>query len=229
MIGITPLLMHADNIEDQDRLIAWRRIPENKAVSVRGDDRTPGWSWITRLCHDRSMVGIPTTYISGALRAAGAKILFPGSSRETFKRHTQSGLAIEGGYLLPLRFGEDYKRSLTMRDVNSLAKVFDFSEQQKMVEKLGFDLFVNRVPVGQSKHVRVRPIFDPWKTEFDLVVYDEDMSALKLPVLEHLFRVAGNQIGIGDWRPGAPSTPGSYGRFATIIKSVVTKPGRSKK
>ena len=230
LIGISPLLMNADNIEEQDKLIAWRKIPENSAITVKGDDRTPGWTWTTRLCHDKSIVGIPRTYIEAALRDAGKKMPFPGGGKETFKRYTQSGMSIEGGdYMLPLRYGDGYRRSLTVKDINAIAKINDFSEHLTLVAKLGFNLYINRVPIGMNgKHVRVRPVFDEWQTEFNLVVDDEDLSALKLPVLENLFRVAGTQIGIGDWRPSAPSTPGSYGRFLAIIKPVI-KAGRSKK
>lgn len=232
LVSMSPLLMHADNIADQDDLIAWREIPENKVTLVKGDDRTPGWAWTTKLCHDRNNVGIPVTYISAVLRDAGKKLSFPGNAKENFKRYTQSGMSIlvDGGYLLPLRFGSNFKKRLTMKDVEALQKVYDFSEQLRLVEKLGFTLYVNRVPVGNgAKHVRVRPHFDPWETEFDLEVHDEDASLLKLPVLEHLFRVAGNQIGLGDWRPSAPFTPGSFGTFQAFIEPIVPKATRSRK
>jgi len=43
--GITPLLMHRDDVEAADEVKAWRADPKNKNISVPGDDRSPAWTW----------------------------------------------------------------------------------------------------------------------------------------------------------------------------------------
>ena len=45
--GLTPLLMHADDVEASDLLKDWRKSPGNKNQSVAGDDRSPAWTWQT--------------------------------------------------------------------------------------------------------------------------------------------------------------------------------------
>jgi len=40
LTGATPLLVHADDVEKADLLKAWRKNPENKNLSVPGDDRS---------------------------------------------------------------------------------------------------------------------------------------------------------------------------------------------
>src|SRR5688500_18972337 len=61
--GVTPLLMHADNIEWADSMDEWNREPGNKATSKAGDDRTPAWRWLGCLNHDSEIVTIPSEYI----------------------------------------------------------------------------------------------------------------------------------------------------------------------
>ena len=37
--------------------------------------------------------------------------------------------------------------------------------------------------------------------------------------LRELFGLAGMKAGLGDWRPGAPSKPGPYGKFDAEVKA----------
>jgi len=55
--GLTPLLMHSDNLAFSERVTAWQKAPENKANSKAGDDRSPAWTWIGYLYHDGKHVG----------------------------------------------------------------------------------------------------------------------------------------------------------------------------
>lgn len=38
LTSLSPLLMHANDIKAQDKLIAWRKDSKNKALSVASDD-----------------------------------------------------------------------------------------------------------------------------------------------------------------------------------------------
>lgn len=63
--------------------------------------------------------------------------------------------------------------------------------------------------VGMQRVTRCRPMFRQWKTEADGIL---DENVLDLEELRQIAEVAGQLIGIGDWRP-------RYGRFsATVVK-----------
>lgn len=63
--------------------------------------------------------------------------------------------------------------------------------------------------VGQQRVTRCRPQFREWRTEADGVL---DEAVLDLAELQQIAEVAGQLIGLGDWRP-------RFGRFsATVIK-----------
>ena len=96
MTGRSPLIMHRDNLDFAERNVkAWTRIPENKALTQAGDDRTPAWTWIGYLYNDKNVVGLDADNIMTLLREGGAKVPFPGKSKETFKKYTCNGLTCD--------------------------------------------------------------------------------------------------------------------------------------
>ena len=87
--GLTPLLMHNDNLNFSEKVKEWQTAPENKALSVAGDDRSPAWSWIGYLYHDGKTVGVNSDNIMTMLREGGSKVK-TGKGKETYKKQTQS-------------------------------------------------------------------------------------------------------------------------------------------
>jgi hypothetical protein len=57
--------------------------------------------------------------------------------------------------------------------------------------------------VGQARIMRTRPIFRAWKAEVVVSYHDSDVDH---DVLRDLVQIAGEVIGVGDWRP-------KFGRF----------------
>lgn len=49
LIGLSPLLCHADNVAWGDLLDAWAKRPGKKGSA--GDDRAPAWRWMGSLMH----------------------------------------------------------------------------------------------------------------------------------------------------------------------------------
>ena len=219
MIGASPLIMHADNLAFTEKNVkAWLKIPENKAISIAGDDRTPAWSLIGYLYHDFKNVGISADNIMTMLREGGAKVPFPGKSKETFKKYACNGLTCDH-VQFDLFFGENLDRQLHMADLEPLLTDNDFEHHLLAAEELGFELFVKRAKIGMAKHVRVRPRFDHWRAVGTITVFDEETSCLTPDNLERIFYQAGRLIGVGDWRPGSPKG-GYYGLFETKIKKL---------
>jgi len=73
------------------------------------------------------------------------------------------------------------------------------------------DKRVAKNPVTKARIVVYRPRWDVWRTEFDLLVDNEEIT---IDILKSLFQYAGNNVGIGSYRP-IPCN-GECGRFGLI-------------
>lgn len=206
--GITPLLMHADDVEAASTLDEWRKSPGNKNVSVPGDDRSPAWTWQTYLYRDADgLIGMPADNVMVALRQAGSKMTL--KRQTTFKAITQSGLLCTDETLTFTNGGKQISTKEFAADRDD-----KFADQKKAVEKAGFELLVKRARVGTSKHVRVRPMFRSWSVSGVIQIL---ASEITFDSLQMLFDLAGD-VGLCDWRPGC-KTPGRFGMFeATVTK-----------
>ena len=207
LISVSPLIMHVDDVEQSDRLKVWRTSPENRNRSVAGDDRSPPHTWKTYLASDGEHLVVPYEYIMASLRGAGARVKITGN--RTYKSETQSGLLIPSESLPILVSG----KPISAAAVDAIKG--EFPEHAEAVKSLGFRLFVKRAKVGQSKHVRVRPRFDQWSLKGQIRVISEDIMQ---STLTQIFEIAGQQFGIGDWRPNSPKSPGPFGRFSATLR-----------
>lgn len=205
--GLTPLLMHADDVELSDSLEAWRKDPANKNVSKAGDDRSPPWTWQTYCYTDGQYVTIPSDNVMAALRYAGSQLIM--KKTKSFKSATQCGLLMSAMHYPILLDGD---RKILKEEIEAIEGVF--SEHVHAVRNLGFALHVKRIPVGKSKHVRVRPRFDTWALEGQFEVTLQEITD---DVLVSMWDIAGNYAGLCDWRPSSPRCPGPFGRFSVEL------------
>jgi hypothetical protein len=211
--GLTPLLMHNDNLTFSEKVKAWQQAPENKQLSVSGDDRTPAWVWIGYLYHDGRNVGVNSDNIMTMLREGGAKVINKG--KETYKKQTQSGIMLDqqqfdlyvGGQLIGIE------------SIKPLIGNTNFNEHLDLAESLGFELLVKRAKIGKAKHVRVRPMFREWEVRGSLTVLDSELSGLTQPILETILSQSGALCGLCDWRPSSPSS-GTFGKFKPTIERI---------
>jgi len=210
LTGITPLLMHRDNVNFSERRKVWQNAPENKGRSIAGDDRSPAWSWIGCVYHDSNSIVLPSDNIMTMLREGGAKVVKKG--KETYKKHTQSGIILDRESFAFMVDGKE----IPMDQIKPLMAEDDFSKHVDMAESLGFELLVKRARVGSSKHVRVRPMFRNWSATGSITVLDAKMSGLDRETLTIILTYAGALCGIGDWRPSSPSS-GTFGRFEVTV------------
>jgi len=215
--GLTPLLMHADNIAFAEKIAAWRRDPANKEHSVSGDDRSPAWSWIGYLYHDGRHLGLPSDNLMTMLREGGARVKTArAGGKETFKKHTQAGIMLDRQQFDLFVDGAQ----IPLGAVEPLIGESDFATHIEAAEALGFELLVKRARVGQSKHVRVRAMFRDWTARGTVTVLDESLSGLTSGVIETVLNQAGALVGIGDWRPASPRASGTFGKFAPTVKAL---------
>lgn len=211
LTGQTPIFVHADDVMASDHLTAWRKDPKNKDLSVPGDDRSPPWTWQTYLYHDGEHLAVPQENIMACLRKAAAQVQMP-KGRKSFKELSQSGLMIEGEYCDFLSRGKRIPRAAIV----AMASM-SFHDQFEAVKELGFELKVKRAKVGQSKHVRVRAVFRAWSVVGTINVSE---PVITLDVLKQLFEIGGRYVGLMDWRPGSPQSPGPYGIFGATLKPL---------
>jgi hypothetical protein len=210
LTGLTPLLMHRDDVIMADKLQRWRKDPANKNLSVNGDDRSPPWTWMTYLYSDGKHVALPADNLMACFRDAGARVTLQKTT--SMKAVSQSGLYIEQEFADLFVAGKQIPL-VAIDALQSLA----FEQQQEAVAKLGFKLHLKRAGVGKAKHVRVRPCFPRWSIRFQIEVLAKEITRAHL---ERLINLAGDEKGLGDWRPGAPKggQPGRFGCFTAEIK-----------
>jgi hypothetical protein len=216
-----PMLMHADNIEWADAMEEWKNEPSNKAASKAGDDRTPPWRWIGCLNSDdpdKGEVTVPSEYIMRCIMDGAAQVP-TGKGKGTFKALSQSGI-ISQDFHWKFRVGG---KAIRMAEIQKMRGFRTFKEHMAAARDLGFELFVKRVAIGQSKHVRVRPRFEQWSTSGELVIIEDQIND---KVLRDIFDISGRLRGLGDWRPGAPKRPGPFGIFQAKITPVSNGAGR---
>ena len=206
--GLTPLIMHADDVDWADEMDAWSKDPANKKLSKAGDDRTPPWRWTGYAYHDDDFLGVNEESIQRSLMAGAALVPVPGGrSGKTFKSQSQSGMFVTSSLIPVLIDG----KAVPWEEVEKLRRETEFHKHREAAESLGFRLMTKRAKVGQNKHIRVRPVFDNWSLKFEVCVHDQQITKT---VLENIFKFSGQFKGLGDWRPGAPKSPGRYGMFA---------------
>lgn len=215
--GRSPLILHADNIEYAERLDAWRKDPANRNLQVKGDDRSPAWTWISYLYISEGRLAMPSDNLATCLRDAGASFSLPGGrSGKTCKSITQSGMIF---------FEESFPLLIDGKPVEKVSQILDlegnndFSAHQSTAAKMGFELYMKRarLPGKESKHVRVRPRLHRWSVKGSVHVTEE---ALGEDLLGGILDFAGKRIGLCDWRPSAKKGPGPYGCFNAGLKKV---------
>jgi hypothetical protein len=213
--GLTPLLMHNDNLTFNEKIKAWQKDPENKANSVSGDDRSPAWVWIGYLYHNGRTIGISADNIMTMLREGGAKVL-TGKGKETYKKQTQSGVMLDQEQF------EVYVADgsvISIDDIKPLIGNGDFNAHIDTAEMLGFELLVKRAKIGRAKHIRVRPMFRTWTAKGTLTVLDSELTGLTEEILRLILNQSGALCGLCDWRPSSPNS-GTFGKFAPTVKRI---------
>jgi hypothetical protein len=215
--GLTPLIMHKDNLSFGESITEWRAAPENKTKAPKGDDRWPAWTWIGYTYHDGETLGIDSDCVMTMMREGGAKITKAG--KETFKKQTQSGIVIDRQQF-DLTVGKTDPISVPLAPIEAMIGNNKFIEHIKLADSMGFELFTKRVVVGNAKHVRVRPLFRNWIATGTITVLDEELTGLTQPILQALLNQAGALCGLGDWRPNSKKSGGSFGKFTPYVKEI---------
>jgi hypothetical protein len=219
LVGATELLMDRDNITFAERLTRWHKDPLNADKQSPGDDRAPAWGWLGKLHYSEAdnLVGIPQGMLSACLRAAATMIPHPtAKGKKSLKEVSQAGIAFTQTCfpLLVHLPGQPGWHPIPYDDLyTKLAEDEDFDVQVDTARMLGIRIDVRRSrPQFNRSHVRVRPMFAPWRCVCQMSLMDD---ALTEAVTLQMFRTAGIYKGMGNWRPSA-GRAGSYGTFEVL-------------
>ena len=212
LTGVSPLLMHRDNLSFSEAIKNWQKDPQNKEFSHAGDDRSPAWTWLGSCYTDGKILGMDSDNLMTCLREGGTKVK-TGKKSETYKKQTQSGLMVMD-VCSPLYVNG---KTIPWEPLKALNGVMDFEKHEQTATDLGFELFVKRAKIGSAKHVRVRPMFRNWSVVAKISIIDPEVSGINKAILQRILDCAGAQCGLCDWRPSS-RTPGSFGRFVATLE-----------
>jgi len=143
------------------------------------------------------------------LRYAGSQLTL--KKQKTFKELSQSGLLITTETCQFLC----NEKQVSMAEIMRMRER-PFKDHVDGCRKMGFELHIKRAKVGNSKHVRVRPMFRNWSVIGEISVLKNEITD---EILTQMFTLAG-RAGLGDWRPSG-KTPGPYGQFAANVTPIL--------
>jgi len=214
LTGRDSMLHCGMDLEREDAVRTWYSDPVNKSVNVKADDRSPAWTWISRLYHNSKVAIMPTDNIQSCISEAASAYRIPNGNGARFKNLVNSSLV----HIHPHWNFTVSGKEVPVTEFLALeeAEVNDFSEYTKLAGKHGFKLMVKAVKIksGSSKkrHIRVRPWFFNWQIHGQVITTDE---LLDREMLQQIFTYAGVMKGIGDWRP---AMGGPYGAFTAEVE-----------
>lgn len=137
-----------------------------------------------------------TDAFHACLKNAGAKVVKKG--RVTFKNFVAAGLLPGESDINPLAYSGSRRGQPVPRALPEL-----WADEHYR--------FIKIVRVGTAKIPRCRPVFRNWAFE---VPFQLDTEVLGLADLERILVIAGQVVGIGDWRP---EKGGRRGRFTAVV------------
>lgn len=208
LTGITSLFMHADDVRAADLLEQARKKPGRRGKA--GDDRSPPWSWKTYLYRDEANICWPSQALMAMLRKGGAN--FKTEGKKTLKSESQASIVFQQEYL---NLFTHQGHQISIDAIDAIDNTAPFAAHEAAAEELGFVLDVRRATIGTSKNVRVRPKFLPgWRIEARAEV---DLERIPKDRFRELLIFCGLYVGLGDWRPSSPKSPGPHGRFGITL------------
>jgi hypothetical protein len=188
--GISPLLMHSGQAIDPLNQYAklMKQVSKKKNKTDEDQGIISRVEWYQSLYHDGAEDAIKDGEISVD---PNARLVIPANSIEA--------MLVAGAKKLKL--GNSAKAGLIVE--NDAPLTYDGPKEISALWAGG--KHVHRVPakVGMARIMRTRPIFRVWSAA---IAVSYDPAVIDEPEILSILRAAGQQVGIGDWRP-------RFGRF----------------
>jgi hypothetical protein len=201
--GRTELLMHNARLvnpmdpatkEVAEAYAEWKRLKTDDAFERLCNAEFRGSMY--HLESDGVVIGPywPSDNLSACLKAAGAKIK---KGRASLKNTVAAAVLPDGDGFNPLTY-QAFGGSKAPRDLETLWVNGNYHDTRPS-------------RVGSSKVMRTRPLFKKWGFEAPFLL---DTEILDPEDLDRVLLIAGQVIGIGDWRP---EKGGRRGRFDATV------------
>lgn len=213
LTGTSPLIMHKADEVWADFVRKWQKDPKNRDMSVKGDDRSPAFTWLGKMYHDGKHVGVDADNLMTMFRDGGKRCPAP-KGKGTLKAATQSGITVDQ-LCWPITVNG---KMIPVEPLMALKDETDFDKQTANAAQYGIELFPKRAAqTPTSRVLRVRPRFHNWSISGTITVVDPQLTQ---EVLQAILDHAGFFCGLCDWRPGAPKAPGQFGRFSAQLTEI---------
>lgn len=195
--GISPLLMHSGQAIDPLNQYAkeMKRLSKKKGKTDEDQAAISKVEWYMSVYHN----GTPDVVRDGEITVdKEAKIVLPANSLEAMliagAKKIKQGPAAKAGLIIE----------------NDAILIHDGPASIAAMAASGRYTHRVAVRVGTARVMRTRPIFRVWSSEVEISF---DSGVIDEPEIFEIIKVAGQQVGIGDWRP-------RFGRFeAERVKS----------
>ena len=183
--GLSPLLMHSGQGIDPLNQYA-KEMKRLSKKRTKTDDDQGSFSkieWFMSIYHN----GSPDKLQDGDVTVEdSARLVLPANSIEAMliagAKKLKQGNAAKAGIIVE----EDAK--------------FSYDGPKNIAELFAAKKHIHRVPVrvGTARVMRTRPIFRTWAA---IIPVTFDSNVIDEPEVFEILKVAGQQVGIGDWRP----------------------------
>jgi len=188
--GISPLLLHNGQAIDPLNQYAkeMKRISKKKSKTDEDQVTISRVEWAMSVYHD----GQPDIVRDGEITIdKEAKLVLPANSLEAMliagAKKLKQGMSAKAGIIVE-------NDSLLLHDGPKL--ISDIAASGRYTHRVA-------VRVGTARVMRTRPIFRVWSSVIEIAF---DSAVIDEPEIFEIIKVAGQQVGIGDWRP-------RFGRF----------------
>lgn len=140
----------------------------------------------------------PAVHLEQAMIKASTGFKMPGAGKKTWKDWIRSNLIVQPDEIL---------HGLTPADFQKAEEASEEPYSGGLLLRSGrAGIFTTRVVIRRSAIAKPRPIIFDWELPFSIKTLDDGCSP---ETLEAILTKAGQEIGIGDWRP-------RYGRFEVV-------------
>lgn len=220
--GTSPLIINSSIEGWEENVKQWRERNKdfyNQQLEKSGfylDDRYPGWTWLQcfyRPKENTEYIVVPSRLLTGCFNSG---IRYFSKKNKFYKSLIRRFDFDELAYPLLVN-GEKVKLS-SITNFNAES----YEEQKKIASNYDIELYETQVNITGKPALRVRPRIRKWSLEgkfsVRLLLRSDRSWEEVTELLTEIFNWAGENAGIGDWRPSSPRKRGEHGKFTIVIK-----------
>lgn len=115
------------------------------------------------------------------------------------------------GFKVPSRYGKESAKAVISGGLTPQQEVCVLVHPETGEELREYVVDIRRAVVQGNGVLRARPRLDLWGCVIEFEYFQEQIG--NVDIITMIFERAGLTVGVGDQRPGAPKTPGAFGKY----------------